>query len=56
MTDWQRWKAGSGGTSAKTFSIISVISGLIVGVTKGRTQDSKEESKESTIFSGNMQE
>ena len=52
--DWQRWKAGSGGTSAEAFSVRNVTSGLIVGVTKGRTQDSKEESRKSSISSGNI--
>lgn len=54
--DWQKWKAGSGGTSAEAFSIINVTSGLIGGVTQGKTQDSIEESRESVIFSGNMKE
>lgn len=54
--DWQKWKAGSGATSAEAFSIINVTSGLIGGVTKGKTQGSMEESRESAIFSGNMQE
>lgn len=54
--DWQKSKAGRGGTSAEAFSIINVTSGLIGGVTKGKTQDSMEERRESAIFSGNMQE